>query len=606
MAENKTTAKIVVEVVTDGAKKGFDALKKGAAGVGKAVGGVFKAFKSLAIVGAIGGAITGAFSKNQKVVDAFNKVINTVAIIFSEIADAVFGAFDAQSELNGGFDATKKVLGALISGVLNIFLGTIQSIKLGVLVAQRAWEDSFFGDGDQTKIKELTKEINETKEALSQTGDAIVEAGKQIGTNFVEAVGEVANTAIAVIDAVNKKAQSIDLKKATEQADRLLALKKAANLADVERQRIQLEFQNTQEQLRQLRDDDTKSLEVRQQANTDLLASLEAQAKAEKQQLNIKLAYAAANFAISKTDEDLVALKQAQLELTDLDERLQGQKSEALSNQNALLKEQTDIAKANTEANLASLEQSLAANADLQTSESEKLRLTLQNIDIIKAAKLAAVDEELATTAQGTARYSELLNQRALLEQTAAEQTAQTQKDLDQKVLDNKKELQDAIISVTSVGLSAVGDLATLFAGEDEKKQKKAFEINKKLQIADTVMATYQAVVGAMSAKGADGLLPFPLRLANAAIAGVVGAANVAKIKATTFGSESISPATSGASGNTPLDPNAALSGFQPGNNTVGPNQAGQKAEPIRAYVMESEITHAQQANKRITDLARL
>tara|TARA_R110000868_G_scaffold192586_1_gene437148 strand:+ start:28 stop:756 length:729 start_codon:yes stop_codon:yes gene_type:complete len=242
----------------------------------------------------------------------------------------------------------------------------------------------------------------------------------------------------------------------------------------------------------------------------------------------------------------------------------------------------------------------------LQTSESEKLRLTLQNIDIIKAAKLAAVDEELATTAQGTARYSELLNQRALLEQTAAEQTAQTQKDLDQKVLDNKKELQDAIISVTSAGLSAVGDLATLFAGEDEKKQKKAFEINKKLQIADTVMATYQAVVGAMSAKGADGLLPFPLRLANAAIAGVVGAANVAKIKATTFGSESISPATSGASGNTPLDPNAALSGFQPGNNTVGPNQAGQKAEPIRAYVMESEITHAQQANKRITDLARL
>lgn len=594
-AIKEVTAKIKVVLDSKPVQKAFDGIKKGASKVAGAVGGIFKTIGKLGVITAIGGAISGAFSKNQKVVDAFNKVLNTVSIIFSEIAEAVFGAFEAQSKLNGGFDATKKVLGGLISGALNLLLGTIQSIKLGVLIAQRAWEDSFFGGGDQEKIKQLTEDINETKEALKQTGEAIVDAGKQIGNNFVEAVQEVANTAIAVVDGVAKAAKNIDLEAAAAQAERLVELQKAAALADAERQRIQLEYQRTAEQLRQLRDDDTKSLEERQKANADLLALLEKQAEEEEKQIKIKIASAAATYEISKTNEDLVALKQAQLELTDLQERLEGQRSEALTNQNALLREQTDIARANTEANLASLEAQLKTAEDLATTENEKLAIQLQNIDILKAARIAAIEDELAQTAEGTARYAELLNQRKAIEETAAQDRLRVEKETNDKALEDRKALQQAITGIATQGLSAIAELANAYAGDDEKRQKKAFELQKKLEIGTTIINTYSAIVAALG----DKTMPGPVRIAQAAVIGLAGFANVAKIKATKFGS--------GESGSTTtpvkmVNPNAAFQGGQAGNNTVT-----RQPEPVfKTFVLADDVTSAQQANKRISDRARL
>ena len=595
MADKKITAKIVVDVVTTGAKKALDGVVKTAKKVGSAVGGVLKGFGKLGVITAIGAAIGGAFSKNQKVVDAFNKVINTVAIIFGQIAEAVFGAFEEQSRLNGGFDATKKVLGGLISGVLNVFLGTIQSIKLGVLIAQRAWEDSFFGDGDQDKIKQLTEDINETKEALKQTGEAIVSAGKQIGTNFVEAVQEVADTAIAVVDGVQKAAKNVDLDKAAKQAERLVELQKAAALADAERQKIQLEYQRSAEQLRQLRDDETKSIEDRQKANADLLTLLEEQTAAEEKQIKIKIASAQATYAVTKTNEDLVALKQAELELTDLTERLEGQRSEALSNQNALLKEQVDIARANTDANLALLEEQLKANAELERDSIKKLQLELQNIDIIKQAKLLAIDEELASTAAGTARYAELMNQRAQVEQTAALETGKVKKDLDDEEQARKLANLQAFASISAQGLTAISDLATALAGDDEKKQKKAFELNKKLEIGSTLINTYAAIVAALKTGG-------PVGIAQAAVVALTGFASIAKIKATTFGSSSGSASGSTPKAVQPINPNAALQGGTAGNNVVTPTE-----QPIiKTYVVADDVTSAQQANKRVSDRARL
>jgi cell division septum initiation protein DivIVA len=310
--------------------KPFDLAKKAASGLGT----LLKGGLGFGLVTAALDKFSESFNANQKVVDAFNKVLATLGIIFNQITEAIFGAVEEQSKLNGGFDATKKVLGGLISGVLNVFVGIIQGIKLAVQEVQLAWEQSFFGDKDATRIKELNKEIAQTREELKETGNNLLESGKMVVNNLAEAAGEVANTVVAVATRVAKTVQKIDLAKAAAQAERLVELQKQAALADVARQKIQLEFQNTQEQLRQLRDDEQNSLAERQKANDQLLASFEKQAELEKAQLNIKVAAAAAEYEITKTNENLVALKQAQLELTDLDERLQGQRSEALANQN--------------------------------------------------------------------------------------------------------------------------------------------------------------------------------------------------------------------------------------------------------------------------------
>lgn len=609
-----TVDKSAAEKAFDGLKKGADALGKGlksaaavagkafngiknaAGSVAKGIGGIFSSIGKLGIITAIGGAITGAFKGNQAVVDAFNKVITAVSLIFNQIASAIIKVVGEQNKLNGGFDATKKVIGGLITGALNILLGAIQSIQLVVFSVQKAWEESIFGSGDEGRIKELTANINETKEALKETGEALVESGKQVVNNFGEAVKEVGNTAQAVLKAVVEEAKNIDVEKALTDAERLVQLRKQAALADAERQRIQLEFQTTAEQLRQLRDDETRSIEDRQESNNKLLETLEEQARLEEQQIKIKIAAAAAEFNLQQTNENLVALKSAQLELTDLQERLEGQRSEALSNQNALLKEQVAIARANTEANLALLEQQLTANADLESDETKRLQMQLQNIEILKQARLLAIEDELAQTAEGTARYAELVNQRKQIEQDAAIETAQTQRELDEKRLADRKAFEAASFNLAKTSLSAIGDLATLLAGDDEKKRKKAFELNKKLQIGTATIDTFSAIVAALG----DKTVPGPVRIAQAAAIGIAGFVNVAKIKATKFES-------SGASGGgsaTPVNTRPSLA--PQANQAVAAPTVTNRESPIRAYVVADEVTNQQQANKRVSDAARL
>lgn len=591
----KTLGKLAKDfggAVQKAAQKGVGAVKKLAGGFGN----VAKSIGKLGIITAIGGAITGVFSKNQKVVDAFNKVITTVSIIFSQIAEAIFGVFEEQSQLNGGFDATKKVLGGLISGVLNIFLGTLQTIKLGVLIAQRAWEDSFFGDGDTEKIKALTEEINNTKEALKETGQAILESGKQVVNNFTEAVGEIGNATIAVVDGVTKAAKNIDVKKATQQAERLVELQKAAALADAERQKIQLQFQTTAEELRQLRDDESKSIADRQQANADLLATLEEQAKLEAEQVKIKIANAAATFNLTQNQEDLVALKQAELELTDLNERITGQRSEALVNENSLKKEQLAIDQSIIQANLEILETQLTGNAELEKDSIKRLNMELANLDIIRNAKIQAIDDELAATAAGTARYQELLNQKALIDEQYRSDKAAKEKERDDETKKRQKQNAEALFNLTNTTLSAISQIADAYAGDDEAKKKKAFELSKKLEIGQAIINTYTGITAALASEE----LPLFARIAGAVGVAVTGFANVAKIRATQYGSGS---GDASAAEVTPVNPNTAFFGGTAGNNTISRKE---ETPVFKTYVLESDVTSAQNANKRIKDRARL
>jgi hypothetical protein len=267
----------------------------------------------------------------------------------------------------------------------------------------------------------------------------------------------------------------------------------------------------------------------------------------------------------------------------------------------SLLREQRDIERSNTDAYLEQLEKQLSADAELIDSERMRLNSQLENIDILKTARLAAIEDELANTKEGTARYAELLNERKAIEQDAAIETAKIKKDLNQKDIEDRKMVNDAYMNLAQQSISALTSLSELFAGGNEARQRKAFQLNKALQIADATMATYTAVVGALGAKGADGLLPFPVRVANAVAAGVIGAANVAKIAATKFdGAEGPSPDTS-------YSPTSAGASTTPQFNVVGRGGVNQLAEsvngmnarPVRAYVVAGEVTSQQNLNRR-------
>lgn len=548
----------------------FELAKKAASGLGN----LLKGGLGFGLITAAIDKASEAFSTNQKVVDALNKVLATVSIIFNQIAEAIFGAIEEQSKLNGGFDATKKVLGGLISGVLFAFVGIIQGIKLAVQEVQLAWEKSFFGDKDQTRIKELNKEIALTREELSKTGTSLLDSGKMVINNLGEAASEVGNSIVAVATTVAKTINKIDVKKATDQAARLVELQKQAALADVQRQKIQLEYQNTQEQLRQLRDDEQNSLADRQKANQQLLESFEEQARLEREQLNIKIAAAQAEYNISKTNENLVQLKQAQLELTDLDERLQGQRSEALANQNSLLREQLDINKSVAEADQEIFEIQQNAQLELLDDSVARAQKEIEIAQNVYDRKKALLEQEVAATKAGTAARAEAENALKVFEAENAASRLQLEKNLQQAKLDTIK--------------GALNGIAQL-VGENTL-------LGKAIALAQVTIDTYTGATKALAQGGIFGYV---------GAAGIIasGLANARQIISTKVPTE----ASSGGIGSAPISNTlvqpSAPAQFnvvgQSGINQLAQSIGGQFNQPIRAYVVGQDVTTAQQLERQ-------
>jgi hypothetical protein len=568
--------------VSSVSKKGFDNVGKQAKNASKAVeatkGGISKlvtAIKGLTIVGVVGDVITEVFTGNQKVVDLFNVAINTIKVLFSDLVEVVFPAIE--EALDAIFQDPVKAIKEFGTIVKDYVINYFQQLLNAMGALGKATIAFFSGD-----FKEAAKQA---KEALSEVVDGVV--GVEEGG--IEKIKKIA-------EKVTKR-----VKEAVKEGEKLNKLEKEAAKADVERQKIQLQAQTLAEKQRQARDDEFASIEDRIKANEALGKILEKQYTDEAAQIQKKVAFAQAQYNLNKTTENYIALEQARLELIDLGERLEGQRSEQKMNYISLLREQNDIEKSNTEAYLTQLENQLNADAELIDSERMRLNSQLENIDILKTARLAAIEDELNATKEGTARYAELINQRNEIEQNATIETAKIKKDLNQKDIEDRKMVNDAYMNLAQQSLSALASLSELFAGDNEARQRKAFQLNKALQIADATMATYTAVVGALGAKGADGLLPFPVRVANAVAAGVIGAANVAKIAATKFdASESPSPDTS-------YSPTSAGASTTPQFNVVGRGGVNQLAEsvnglnarPVRAYVVAGEVTSQQNLNRR-------
>ena len=564
-------------------KQGFESMAKGVKNVEKqtgkttgAIGRLVSSIKGLAIVTAVGDTILDVFTSNQKVVDFFNTSINTIKILFSELAEVVF-------------PVVEKALDSL-------FTDPVQAIKdFGALVYE-------YGIN-------LFKQMGN---AIGELGGAIVsffkgdfaKASKQAKEAFSEVVDGVVGVEEGGLEIIEKAAERVSkrVKEAIKEGQKLTALEKAAAMADVKRQKIQLEQQRLAELQRQARDDEFASIEDRIKANEELGKILENQYTLEAEQIQKKITFAQAQYNINKTTENAVALAQANLELTDLGERLEGQRSEQKMNYISLLREEKDIERTNTEAYIARLEAQLNLDSELLNSERDRLNVQLQNIKTLKTARIAAIEDELALTKEGTARYNELINQRAEVEQNSAIETAKIKKDLNQKDIEDRQTLRDAYINLARVSFSAVAELAELYSGDNEARQKKAFQLNKAFQIAEATMSTYNAVVGALKAQGADGLLPFPVRVANAAAAGIIGAVNVAKIAATRFdASESPTPDTSAAnmsSAGASMSPQFNVVG-QGGINQLAASVNGRNQQPIQAYVVAGQVTNAQQLARR-------
>lgn len=156
----------------------------------------------------------------------------------------------------------------------------------------------------------------------------------------------------------------------------------------------------------------------------------------------------------------------------------------------------------------------------------------------------------------------------------------------DEKDKERIKKLNEYRVQAVKDGLQTISNLAELFAGKSEKQQKRAFQVQKAVNIANAVIDTYKAANTALASS------PPPFNYIAMAAAITAGLVNVKKIASQQFQSSS----SSSGGGGTPSAPEVAQAA--PQFNTIGSSGINQLAQlqqqPVQAYVVSGEVTSAQ------------
>ena len=159
-------------------------------------------------------------------------------------------------------------------------------------------------------------------------------------------------------------------------------------------------------------------------------------------------------------------------------------------------------------------------------------------------------------------------------------------------------------IDAVKTSLSIIGDLAAAFAGQSERQQRKAFAIQKGVNIATTVMDTFLSAQKAYASQVAIITPDAPVRASIAAgIAIAQGLARVAIISKQQFNG---SGGTSGGGGGGGSVPSAGgTTAPSPANFDFLQNQPNQQP-PLQAYVVGTQVSSNLEAQQLINNQARL
>ena len=143
--------------------------------------------------------------------------------------------------------------------------------------------------------------------------------------------------------------------------------------------------------------------------------------------------------------------------------------------------------------------------------------------------------------------------------------------------------------------LNQEGDNAT------EAAQKKAFERNKAMAIAETVITTYQAAALAYKNGLQTGDVTQTTSILGAAVAVAQGLAKLVIIKKQTFKGSGATSTSGGGGGGGSMGIQAPQTGFTQIRQPQNPNQPQQKQPPVKVFVVQKDIQEATIAADRIT-----
>ena len=254
----------------------------------------------------------------------------------------------------------------------------------------------------------------------------------------------------------------------------------------------------------------------------------------------------------------------------------------------------------------------------------EENRLNIQRAFSIKRAELAnkeaadddriikerkAKEDKAAQDATKAAEDAKVKREKGFAEKKALEDKALADEQENvKKRLEAEKRLQDAKIGAVSDGLATISSLTELFTGKSKEQQRKAFNIQKGVSIAQAGIATFESATKAFNSLAGIPVVGPVLGGIAAAAAVAAGLANIKKIASQKFdggGDNTPAPTTSsnlggGSSaaggGGFIAPPTFNLGGQQIGgaSNMLGGGFGGTTQQPIRVYVSETDITNTQ------------
>lgn len=377
----------------------------------------------------------------------------------------------------------------------------------------------------------------------------------------------------------------------------------------------------------------TKSLEVNQKVAEDTTLAYDERAAA-LEKVN------EANIALAKNQADLAAAEETaiknELALADsyedreeLETRLAEATASRIETETALELKKQEAAKLSRELELEEVERQRGVNAVLEGLRLENIQneeeaalegLRLAEEATIRELELARADEEQILEAQRLfeEQRTQLAKEFADQRDAAAKESADKQTEIEKKrkadIISAEEELQAAVFNAARGGLAALSQIA----GDNEKLQNTLF-------LVDQAVAAAQVIVNSVKEKAANAAYAATLGPAGPAYlipkntatnirTGValasIAATSIAKLR----GGKGQTPSDTGGGGGIDapqFDPtqaidaqNQGLTDLQDPGAAVTPG--GGNAAPVRAYVVATEVTNAQEANAQIENLATL
>jgi len=500
----------------------------------------------------IGADLSGLEAKLQELINLLKdsqKQANKTADAVSNIAEEVGGVGDSAKDAKKGVDLLSK-------GFKGLGL-SLKAAGIGLVI-----------EGFQ-----IFKDVLQSNQGVADTFATVLQTLIFAFNGLIKAVstGDFASIPSILANSVKEAREFVELQKKVQ-------------IADAERNKIQLENQILAERQRQIRDDELLNLNERIEANEKLSRILVSQLLEEKALVDLKVQQAEKMYELNDNNDNYLALLEAQTEQIDIQERIEGQMSEYMMNKNGLQRELNELKLSETE----SMRENSRA---IEDAEIERMGNRLKAAELEKKLSnerferdSADIEARLEKLTVGTQEYQDLTNEFGKMSTDWYNQ----QLDLEQELAEIKRQNIQENFDLTSQGFDALMQLNEAFAKDDEASAERAFERNKKLQTAQAVVNTAQAVT-AQLAVPQDALTG--QNFVKAGIALATGIAQIRTIQATQFGGGS------GSLDTTVSEPQS------PSFNIVGATGANAilqslQNNPVRAYVVGSDVTSQQELDR--------